>query len=37
MKTDASGFLEKTWPGIVDLSNNIYNYSVIAGGKEATS
>ncbi|KAI0453831.1 hypothetical protein F5B21DRAFT_504924 [Xylaria acuta] len=37
MKTDTSQFLDITWPSIVDLSNNIYNFSALAGGKDDSS
>lgn len=37
MQTDGSNFLDKTWPSIVDISNDIYNFSKRAGGEDKTS
>ncbi|KAE8148375.1 hypothetical protein BDV25DRAFT_141847 [Aspergillus avenaceus] len=37
MKSDSSDFLENLWPSTVDLANDIYNYSVTAGGKAESS
>lgn len=37
MKSDSSDFLENLWPSTVDLANDIYNYSVSAGGTTKSS
>lgn len=37
MQADGSSFLDKTWPSIVDISNDIYNFSKRAGGEDETS